>query len=340
MERFSILYIEDNPFDVELVKLTLNKEGLLYEMINVDNKSEFIANLKKKHFDIILADYSLPSFDGIEALNILKTINPLIPFVFVSGEMGEEVAIESLKKGATDYVLKTHLNKLGASIVRVLKESAEIKKRKHAESMVIESYERLRKVFDEIVVAFSSLTEKKDPYTAGHQRNVAKISCAIAEELKLPNDTIECLKITAILHDIGKIYVPAEILNKPGKLTNLEFNIIKTHSEVGYDILKNIEFPWPVAKIVLQHHERIDGLGYPNGLKGDEILLESHIISVADVFEAMSSYRPYRGIAYGTDKALEYLITEKDKLFNKDVVNGLKQYYKKNKDEMKKLFQV
>lgn len=339
MEKFSILYIEDNPFDVELVKSILKKEGLNYEMVNVDNKSDFITNLKKSEFDIILADYSLPSFNGIEALNILKTINPLIPFVFVSGEIGEEKAIESLKKGATDYVLKTHLNKLGSSIIRILKECSEIKKRKYAENMAIESYEKLRKVFDEIVLAFSSLTEKKDPYTAGHQRNVAKIACGIAEELNLPEKTIEGLKITAILHDIGKIYVPAEILNKPGKLNNFEFDIIKTHSEVGYDILKNIEFPWPVAKIILQHHERINGLGYPSGLQGDHILLESSIISVSDVIEAMSSHRPHR-VALGLDKALEHITKEKGKMYDKYVVEGFKRYYKKNKNKIDGLFKI
>ncbi len=337
MDKFSVLYIEDDPFDVELVKNTLNKEGFDYEMVNVDNKGEFISNLKHRKFDIILADYSMPTFNGIEALNIVINMNLLIPFVFVSGEIGEEAAIDSLKRGATDYVLKTHLNKLGASIIRALNETSEVKKRMIAEDKVIESYKKLRKVFDEIVVAFSSLAEKKDPYTAGHQRNVAQIACAIAREMNLTDEKIEGLNIAAILHDIGKIYVPAEILNKPGGLTKLEFDILKTHSQVGFDILKGIEFPWPVAKIVLQHHERINGSGYPNGLKGNKTLLEAQILALADVFEAMSSHRPYRA-ALGIYKAFEHITKEKNKLYNNDVVESFKKYFRKNEIVLGEIF--
>lgn len=340
MKKFSVLYLEDNPFDVELVKNILNKEGFEYEMIVVDRKNDLIKSLKKNKFDIILADYSLPSFNGLEVLNIVKEKNTFIPFVFVSGEIGEEIAIESLKMGATDYVLKSQMKRLGSSIVRALNESEEVKKRKFAENKAIESYEKLRKVFDEIVVAFSSLAEKRDPYTAGHQRNVARLVCAIAEEMKLSKEIIEGLNIAALLHDIGKIYVPAEILNKPGKLTSLEFDIIKTHSQVGYDILKNIEFPWPVAKIVLQHHERLNGSGYPNGLKGKEIILESRILAVADAIEAMSSHRPYRVVALGVDKALEFIIEGENKLFDKDVIENYINYFKKNKEEIKNIFSL
>lgn len=338
MKKFSVLYLEDNPFDVELVKNILNKEGFDYEMIVVDRKNDLIRNLKRNKFDIILADYSLPSFNGLEVLGIIKEMKTFIPFVFVSGEIGEEIAIESLKMGATDYVLKSQMKRLGSSIVRALNESEEVKKRKLAENQALESYEKLQKVFAEIVVAFSSLAEKRDPYTAGHQRNVAQLACAIAEEMKLSREIIEGLKIASLLHDIGKIYVPAEILNKPGELTPLEFDIIKTHSQVGYDILKNIEFPWPVAKIVLQHHERLNGTGYPNGLKGKDIILETRILSIADAIEAMSSHRPYRSNALSVDKALEIVIKGENKLFDKEIIENYKNYFKKNKEELKNIF--
>ncbi len=338
MKKFSVLYLEDNPFDVELVKNILNKEGFDYEMIVVDRKNELIKILKKNKFDIILADYSLPSFNGLEVLNIVKDMKTFIPFVFVSGEMGEEIAIESLKMGATDYVLKSQMKRLGSSIVRALNESEEIKKRKLAENQALESYEKLRKVFDEIVGAFSSLAEKRDPYTAKHHRNVAKLACAIAEEMKLSKEIIEGLNIAALLHDIGKIYVPAEILNKPGELTTLEFDIIKTHSQVGYDILKSIEFPWPVAKIVLQHHERLNGSGYPNGLKGKDIILETRILSIADAIEAMASHRPYRTNKLDVDKALEIIVKGENKFFDKDIIENYKNYFKKNKEQVKNIF--
>ena len=134
----------------------------------------------------------------------------------------------------------------------------------------------------------------RDPYTAGHQRRVGELAAAIAQELGLSDDKIHGLRLAASIHDLGKIKVPAEILAKPGKLTNIELMLIKAHAQAGYDILKDIAFPWPIATIVWQHHERLDGSGYPLGLKDDQILFESRIMAVADVVEAMASHRPYR----------------------------------------------
>jgi len=166
--------------------------------------------------------------------------------------------------------------------------------REAASDELEQSYVKLRKTLEETVNALASATEKRDPYTAGHQRRVTQLACAIAQEMDLPEEQVEGIRIAGLLHDIGKISVPAEILSKPGKLSDSEFSIIKLHSEIGYDILKTINFPWPVAQITLQHHERINGSGYPRGLSGDEILIEARIIAVADVAEAMSSHRPYR----------------------------------------------
>lgn len=144
------------------------------------------------------------------------------------------------------------------------------------------------------IQAIAVTVEKRDPYTAGHQRRVASLSVAIAEELGLDDDRITGLRLGATIHDIGKIYVPSEILTRPGKLAAIEFELIKSHSQVGYDIMKDVKLPWPVAEMILQHHERIDGSGYPQRLKGDAILLEARILTVADVTEAMLSHRPYR----------------------------------------------
>ncbi|HOS13047.1 MAG TPA: HD-GYP domain-containing protein [Smithella sp.] len=163
--------------------------------------------------------------------------------------------------------------------------------------------------------------ETRDPYTAGHQRQVSDLARAIATEMGLPNDRIEGLRVAATIHDIGKVSIPAEILSKPSKLTNLEFDLIKTHSQSGYDILQDIEFPWPVAQIVCEHHERINGSGYPNHLKGDEILLESRILSVADVVEAIASHRPYRA-SLGIDAALAEIEKNKGVLYDAGVVDA------------------
>jgi len=183
------------------------------------------------------------------------------------------------------------------------------------------SYEVLNKTFEDTILAFGTILEIKDRYTAGHQIRVANIAEAIAREMDLNNENVRITRIAGTIHDIGKIYVPADILSRPGKLSNLEFEIIKTNSQYGHDILKNIDFPWPIAQIVLQHHEKLDGSGYPNGLKGDEILLYTRILTVADVVEAMASHRPYRA-ALGIDKALQEISNNKGKLYDPDVVDA------------------
>ncbi len=165
------------------------------------------------------------------------------------------------------------------------------------------------------------IVEMKDPYTAGHQERVAKLSAAIARELQMPIDQVAYLDLAAKVHDIGKIQVPAEILNKAGKLTELEFQMMRTHAQAGYDILKTVDFPWPLAKIVLQHHERLDGSGYPHGLKGDEILLGARIIAVADILEAMSGHRPYRP-SLGMKDALAQIKADRGTVLDSRVVDA------------------
>jgi HD-GYP domain-containing protein (c-di-GMP phosphodiesterase class II) len=157
-----------------------------------------------------------------------------------------------------------------------------------------QTVEHIRKALGATVRAIAVTVETRDPYTAGHQRRVADLACAIATEMNLSVDQIDGIRMAATIHDLGKISVPADILSKPIKLTNIEFSLIKTHSQSGYDILKDIDFPWPVARTVLEHHERMNGSGYPNGLTGDHLLLESRILAVADVVESMASHRPYR----------------------------------------------
>ncbi len=180
----------------------------------------------------------------------------------------------------------------------------ELAERKRTEKTLEKTLFGLKRALEGTVTALATTTEKKDPYTAGHQRRVARLACAIAEEMGLSKEFIEGLNTAGLLHDIGKIAVPAEILSKPGKLYDYEFALIKPHPQIGYEILKDIEFPRPVALSVLQHHERMDGSGYPNGLHGDGIVLEAKILAVADVVEAMSTHRPYRP-ALGVEAALQ-----------------------------------
>lgn len=178
-----------------------------------------------------------------------------------------------------------------------------------------------REMLVETITAMSNAVETRDPYTAGHMRRVSDLSVAIAEQMGLEKDQIEGIRLGGIIHDIGKLYVPAEILNRPGRLSKNEFEIIKSHAQVGYDIIKGISFSWPVAEMVYQHHERIDGTGYPNGLKGDEIVLEARILAVADVVEAMSSHRPYRP-SLGLAPALDEINKNRGVFYDADVVDA------------------
>jgi len=196
---------------------------------------------------------------------------------------------------------------------------------------------RLIQAMKNSIAAMAAAMEKRDPYTAGHQNRVTELALAIAREMKLDPIKVEGLHIAGLVHDIGKLSIPSEILSKPGRLTSLEFSLIQIHPEAGYDILKGIEFPWPVADIVLQHHEKIDGSGYPHGLKGEAILLESRILSVADVVEAMSTHRPYRP-ALGLSAALEEISNKRGTHFDPDVVDACIRAL--GRDENRALFET
>lgn len=184
-----------------------------------------------------------------------------------------------------------------------------------------EILEKVQRLLSETVHAIVTLCEKRDPYTAGHQRRVAQLACAIAKEMALPPEQIAGIHIIAMVHDIGKVAVPGEILSKPGQLSSEEFSIIKTHPQVAYDVLKNLEFPWPVAQGVLQHHERLDGSGYPNGLCGESIILEARILCLADVVESMVSHRPYRP-ALGLERALREIKQNRGILYDPEVADA------------------
>jgi putative nucleotidyltransferase with HDIG domain len=197
------------------------------------------------------------------------------------------------------------------------------------ESALKASLEKMARVVDETVEALASAIETRDLYTAGHQRRVASLACAIAGEMgEIGDDQMKGIRTAAVLHDIGKLHVPFEILNKPGHLEDIEFALIKKHSQAGHDILKGIEFPWPVARIVQQHHEHLDGSGYPAGLKGDAILPEARIIAVADVVESMSSHRPYRP-GRGIDAALQEIIKARGNLYDPKAVDACLALFRK-----------
>ncbi len=194
----------------------------------------------------------------------------------------------------------------------------------HGISIAIHNYQnycQLEKTRDDIILAMTRIVETRDPYTAGHQEGVANLATAIAREMGLKNESIEAIRISSLVHDIGKISIPSEILNKPSKLNEIEYSLVKSHPQLGYEILKDISFTYPIAEIVHQHHEKMDGTGYPRGLKGENIMIEARIICVADVYEAMASHRPYRP-ALGIKAAEEELLKNKGILYDPQCVDA------------------
>jgi len=210
--------------------------------------------------------------------------------------------------------------KKNGKITGVMIIARDITERKQAQEELQRTLEELRRALGATIQAMALTVEMRDAYTAGHQQRVTDLARTIATEMKLSKGQIDGIRMAGTIHDIGKIGVPAEILNKPIRLTDIEFSLIKIHPLVGYNILEQIEFPWPVAGIVLQHHERMNGSGYPHGLSGEDILLEARILGVADVVEAMASHRPYRP-ALGIDKALEEISQNRGILYDPRVVD-------------------
>jgi len=211
----------------------------------------------------------------------------------------------------------------------ILMVAIDISERIKAAREVRKSMERWRKALDGIIQSMALTLEMRDPYTAGHQQRVASLVTAIAEEMGFSEEQIEGVRMAAMIHDIGKISVPAEILSKPGVITEIEFNLIKTHARMGFDILEGIEFPWPIAQMVFQHHERINGSGYPSCLSGNDIMIEAKILGVADVVEAMASHRPYRP-SLGTEKALDEILQNRGILYDPEVVDACLKIFKEN----------
>jgi HD-GYP domain-containing protein (c-di-GMP phosphodiesterase class II) len=222
----------------------------------------------------------------------------------------------------TDFLATVLLSRLESGSAQLLQATVrDITEHKQAEAELQQTLDSLKKAVGATIQVMVSAVEMRDPYTAGHQIRVADLARAIATGMGLPQDKIEGIRMAGSIHDIGKLSIPSEILSKPTKLTDLEFSLIKVHSRSGYEMLKDVESPWPLAQIVYQHHERMNGSGYPRNLKGDEIIIEARIMAVADVVEAMASHRPYRP-ALGIEAALEEIVKNKGILYDNTVAEA------------------
>jgi putative two-component system response regulator len=326
-----ILIVDDEESIRNMLLRLLKMIG--YSCASASDAMEARAILSNQDFELILCDMNMPGESGMDLIKFISSAYPDTAIIMVTGQDNPELADSAMDIGAYGYVIKPFKqNQLIISISNALRRrNLEINNRLYIMDMeriidertkaVQKAMKKLRESIDGIIKAMSSMVEIRDPYTAGHQQRVAELAKSISIEMGLPKERVEGIRMAGLIHDIGKIAVPAEILSKPGKLSNIEFSLIKVHPQAGYDILKDIEFPWPIDKIVLQHHERMNGSGYPNNISGEEILLESRIMAVADVVEAMASHRPYR-VALGLEAAKEEILKNKNILYDPMVVNA------------------
>lgn len=318
-DQGKILAVDDTPASLKLLTDILKSEG--YDVRSAINGELALRSARANPPELVLLDIRMPEMDGFEVCRRLKAQPETgnVPVIFVSALTDTDEKVRGFELGAVDFVTKPYQREELLARVRTHLEVDRLRNR--LEDMVEERTRSLRKTLFDIISGMSATVELRDPYTAGHQRRVAHLAGAIAREMKMPEEQVEGLNLACLVHDFGKIKVPAEILTKPGTLDELEFSLIKQHCQIGYDILKPIDFPWPIAQTVYQHHERIDGSGYPQGLKDGEIQLEARVLGVADVVEAMVSHRPYRA-ALGVEAALEEIARHRGVRFDAAVVDA------------------
>lgn len=320
-----ILIVDDDEQIRRLVNRLLTR--IEYTCTLAADGAEARKCLDKQPFDLALCDVNMPGESGIDLARHIASEYEETAVIILTGVDDPKVADGAIEAGTYGYIIKPfNPNELIINIRNALRrrelEIASQIYRQDLEQMVEDRTVKLRGALEGIIQAMARTVDSRDPYTAGHQQRVAFLSVAIAEKMGLPQDQIAGIRMGGMIHDLGKLSVPAEILSKPTRLTVIEFALIKTHPRVGYDILQEIDFPWPIARMVLQHHEKLNGSGYPQGLSGQDILLEARILCVADVVEAMASHRPYRP-ALGIEKALDEISENKGIFYDPEVVDAL-----------------
>jgi putative nucleotidyltransferase with HDIG domain len=324
-----ILIVDDEKSIRMMLRAILKEAGYEADMAEDANRAR--ALLANGLWDVVVTDIVLPGVSGVDLLKAIRAAAPPdVQVIMMTGEPTVETAAEAVRAGASDYLPKPVTK---AAILTAVHRATETKRildenrRLHAanrsyqenlEELVRQRTAELREALEGTIRAMALAVESRDPYTAGHEQRVARLARAIAEEMGRPEEEVLGTYYAGLVHDVGKISVPAEILSFPGKLGKEEMGIIRKHPETGSRILSTVQFPWPLAEIVLQHHERLDGSGYPRGVSGDAIRIEARIISVADVVEAMTSHRPYRP-ALGIEAALAEIVESRGTFYDADV---------------------
>jgi len=335
-----ILIVDDEKSIRNTFEIFLKKDG--HDVFLAANVREALKIFDEQDLDLIISDIIMPESTGIDLLDSVKSRNRDIPVIIMTGEPTVETAKEAVKGEANDYLIKpvdkdTLLKtvKYATDKKLLIDEKIQLEKeniqyRENLEKLVKHRTEALQKAVNGTIETIAKILEYKDPYTAGHQRCVGDLSLSIARKMGLSEEQQKRIYFAGYLHDVGKLLIASEILSKPGKLTAGEFGVIKEHVNNGYELTKNIELPWSISDIILQHHERIDGSGYPNGLKDSEIKQEAKILAVADVIEAMTSNRPYRA-GFGIDVALAEIKEKSGVLYDKEVVRIVVELFEEDK---------
>jgi putative two-component system response regulator len=320
-----VLIVDDNPTNIDLLVSTLKGE---YRLGIAKSGAKALEYVGRQTPALVLLDIMMPEMDGFEVCKRLKADphTAAIPIIFITAMSETTDKTHGFELGAVDYITKPFHAAEVVARVRTHLTMADMRRKLSSQNALLaekvaEKTAALRETLEASIRAMVLMVEIRDPYTAGHQQRVAQLACAIAGKMGIGPDAAEGIRIAGLLHDVGKIRIPVAILSRSGRLLDAEYEMLKIHPQVSYDILKTIPFPWPVAETARQHHERLDGSGYPRGLSGDAILTEAKILTVADVTEANSSFRPYRP-ARGIDAALEKLAAKRGTHYAPDVVDA------------------
>jgi len=333
-----ILVVDDEKAIRTLLAQMMEMGGYAYNL--AANAKEARTILENRNVDLVLCDNKMPGESGINLVQYIRVNHPDIAVIMLTGLDDREIAYTARKIGTYGYMIKPFKpNELMINIANALhRRDLEIANKAYRENLehlvqertdeIKETLDKLRKAMIGIIQGMTLTVEVRDPYTAGHQRRVSNLARYIATDMGLPKNQIDGVRTAGILHDLGKLSVPVELLTKPSRLTEIEFKMIQTHPQVAFDILKDIEFPWPIAQIVYQHHERMDGSGYPSGSVDGGILFEARIIAVADTVEAMVSHRPYRP-ALGIEEAKSEICRKSGILYDGNVVDACMKLFQK-----------
>jgi response regulator RpfG family c-di-GMP phosphodiesterase len=312
LKTLSVLYVEDEEIVREEVARFLRRR--FAQVDEAKNGAEGLELFEKNTYDIVITDIKMPVMDGLTMAEKIRAESDGMPIVIVTAFTDTDYFLKAIDLGVDGYVKKP------INTSQLLSETYKATHSRFQEVQIAKAKNGTIKALTQIVGALSRAIEERDPYTNGHQHRVSIFAESIGIALGLSKDLLTSIRLGAIIHDIGKLSIPVELLVMPRKLTDIEYSLIKTHPKNGSDIVSGIDFPWPIVKTIHQHHERYDGSGYPDGLKGDEISIEARIVAVADVVEAMSSHRPYRP-SLGLDAAIEDITKYRGIRYDPDVVD-------------------